>query len=338
MRQDGISVIICCYNSAKRIEPTLRHLAAQEVDSAINWEIILVDNNSSDNTSEEAKRISKELGLDSRFKLVQEPEPGLSSARHRGYSEAKYQIALMVDDDNSLSKNYLNTVVDTFKSDCSVGMVGGLGIPVTENNPPTWFNKYAYCFATGDQSESENAELLYGAGLALKLDVLDLLKKHGFQSLLTDRIGNSLISGGDTELCLAYRMAGYRLKYLRNISFEHHLPKERINWKYLQRLFFGFGMSKARIDLYTSALGGRPKPAEGTLPLWLDRLIYLLGGTLRNLPLILGARLFQFEGNDKLLEATAKLGHIKGLLDSRTDYKKMVSHVYKLKNDVQHGR
>jgi len=52
----GISVLVCTYNGAKRLEKTLAHLAAQVTNSTVEWEIILVDNNSTDNTSVIAKR------------------------------------------------------------------------------------------------------------------------------------------------------------------------------------------------------------------------------------------------------------------------------------------
>jgi len=50
--KDGISVVICCYNSASRLPATLQHIAEQSLDSEILWEIIIVDNASTDNTAE----------------------------------------------------------------------------------------------------------------------------------------------------------------------------------------------------------------------------------------------------------------------------------------------
>ena len=58
----GISIIICCYNSAKRLHETLKHLALQQVSDTIHWEVILVNNNSTDATTQIALEIWNGLG------------------------------------------------------------------------------------------------------------------------------------------------------------------------------------------------------------------------------------------------------------------------------------
>ncbi|MGB0368902.1 MAG: glycosyltransferase, partial [Flavobacteriales bacterium] len=277
-REEGISVIVCCYNSCKRITPTLEHLFKQEVSESFNWEIIVIDNNSTDDTANKSKQLYRNSGSAIPFRVIKEPNPGLSYARQAGFTASKHEIALMVDDDNWLSSNYLDGIWKTFQTDSTIGMVGGLGIPELSKPAPEWFEHYAYCYATGPQTTDAKpgiAEHLYGAGLALKLSVLDRLIANGFTSLLSDRIGNSLMSGGDTELCYAYRMAGVKLYYEPNITFQHELPQERINWSYLRRLFHGFGLTKARMDIYSACIEGKPIPVNGRLPFWFNRVFFL---------------------------------------------------------------
>ena len=308
------------------------------MESSLPWEIIVIDNDSSDSTSEIAKNIYQNSGSTIPFKIVQETKPGLSHARNRGFESAKFNIALMVDDDNSLCPTYLETAHNWF-SDPSVGMVGGIGIPVLEKKAPKWFERYDYCYATGQQAANHGDEVgsLYGAGLALRLDILALLKEKGFESLLSDRVGDSLISGGDTELCMAFRMAGFKLIYDSNLLFEHRLPSTRMNWNYLRRLFFGFGITKARLDIYNAAMDDRPMPEQGKIPMWINRAIYLTQQLLPDLPILSSGLLFAKEGNDRLLKALAKCGHIIGIIRCRKEYASMYAKLYDLRNKLKNA-
>ena len=337
MRGSGISVIICCYNSSERIEPTLNHIFKQEIESNFNWEIIVVDNNSKDDTAEKAHSIYKQSKSDIPFNVIQEPNPGLSNARHAGFNASQHNICLMVDDDNWLSANYLEGVYNSFQSNQEIGMVGGLGIPELSVDAPIWFKKYAYCYATQPQTKdgkSGYTEHLYGAGLALKLSVLDRLKTAGFKSLLSDRIGNSLMSGGDTELCFAFRMAGEKLYYNAEISFKHELPSSRINWNYLRRLFHGFGLTKSRMDIYTACIQNKPIPEDGKLPFWFNRAFYLWKQLLPKRLLLLQSKVQTLEGNDELLATIAKSAQIEGIVSLRKDYIKNYKQVYQLKSKL----
>ncbi len=79
----GVSIIICCYNSAHRLPKTLAHLKTQVVSQIIPWEVIVVDNASTDGTDQVAKTQWGELpGVP--FRVVNEPRPGLSNARNLG--------------------------------------------------------------------------------------------------------------------------------------------------------------------------------------------------------------------------------------------------------------
>jgi glycosyltransferase involved in cell wall biosynthesis len=330
-KKNGISVIVCCYNSAARIIPTLEHLVAQKMSTHIPWEIILIDNNSNDGTGNIAENYMQGHSSTIPFSVVPEPDPGLSNARSKGFQEAKYEIVLMVDDDNSLAPNYVEGIYLGFENEPNVGMVGGLGSAELENNPPKWFKDYAYCFAVGEQNPKEH---LYGAGLGLRMSALDRLRKAGFKSLLSDRTGSNLMSGGDTELCVAFRMAGYQLKYNPSLTFKHHLPDARINWTYLKRLFSGFGMSKARMDIYTTIMAKRPIPVRGKFPVWFDRCLFLISELLPQVSVLLRATLFLSEGDGKVLTTIAKLGQIRGIYAVRKNYEDMFIQVQQLSKNL----
>jgi glycosyltransferase involved in cell wall biosynthesis len=105
----GVSVIICCYNSALRLPETLKHLAFQDLDKTnIKWEVIIVDNACKDNSVEVASNEwLKYPNCTANFKIVTQSKPGLSYAREMGISESKYDLLLFCDDDNWFAPNLI---------------------------------------------------------------------------------------------------------------------------------------------------------------------------------------------------------------------------------------
>ena len=69
---NGISVVVFCYNSEKRIEETLKHIALQKFTRKIEWELIVIDNNSTDGTVSVTDKIWKTFGCDIPFKIISE--------------------------------------------------------------------------------------------------------------------------------------------------------------------------------------------------------------------------------------------------------------------------
>jgi glycosyltransferase involved in cell wall biosynthesis len=340
-RTQGVSVIICCYNSTLRLEPTLTHLFKQRISTTINWEIIVVNNNSTDNTVEKAKNLYAQTARDISFRIVEEDKPGLSYARNKGFETAQYDFVLMVDDDNWLSENYVQTVFDDLSENPKAAMVGGLGIAELEGSEPAWFKQYASCYATGPQAEAgdgpiRTSEELYGAGCALKLSVLQQIREHGFTNILSDRTGSNLMSGGDTELCYAFRLAGYDLLYDKRISFNHFLPQGRVNWKYLRKLFFGFGMTKTLMDIYSSAVKNNPIPTDNQrFPHWFNRTWFLLSELPKDAGVLLTGLLSNAEGNHRLLPALARLGQLETTIKFRHQLVDLHQQVETFKSKAQ---
>src|ERR1700710_953780 len=167
----GVTVIICCYNSAPRLKETLSALAAQTFRSSLPWEIVLVDNASTDDTAGLSLRLWDSFDTGVELRVVHEPMAGQVNARKRGISEANYSILLFCDDDNWLSPNYVQGVFTLLTGDPRIAACGGKGIPVFETEKPEWFDEYAEAFATGSQElNKEDGRILslYGAGLAIK--------------------------------------------------------------------------------------------------------------------------------------------------------------------------
>jgi len=335
-------VVICCYNSSDRLEKTLQHILNQQTHGRLQWEIIVVNNNSSDNTSIVANDILASARQQIPFIIVDEPEPGLSNARRKGYETSKYEYLLLVDDDNWLVSSYIQNVFDLFEELPAVGIIGGWGEPEFEETPPIWFSEFASCYALGQQAEVEEGKtwaeclLVYGAGLAMRMSAYDTLKEAGYSSILSDRKGGALISGGDTELCMAMNLGPYKVIYDNRLKFKHLMPAGRINWKYLKKLTHGFGRATVKTHIYDCFINGIPMPeTEMRFPLWLDRYFFLLKEYPRYWKYILFGGLNGRKGDAEYLTYLGWKGRLAELRDLKEQYESDFRQVYSLTESLK---
>lgn len=250
---NGISVIICCYNSERTIKRTLEHLSTQNNLQNISWEIIIVDNNCSDKTAEIVLLFKKEHPK-MNIHLVHEPQPGLIFARNMGINTALYDIIQFCDDDNFLFENYLSTMWNIMQNE-KIGACGGKGIAMFDSGTivPDWFYTIQASYACGEQSNGTRyVTALYGAGLCVRKSILSNIKQLGLKYMLTGRNGNLQLSGDDTELCCFIRKMGFQLYYTPTANFYHCLSSSRLNIEYAQKMFYGFGVAIPVIDLYNN--------------------------------------------------------------------------------------
>lgn len=254
---EGVSIIVCCYNSVDRLPRTIEHLSKQQVPDNIPWEVIVVDNASIDDTSQVAQELWEEYGHPTSFRIIEEKKAGLSFARHAGFSNAKYEYCLFCDDDNWLSSKYVVEVYRILSDNTEIGVLGGKGEAVFESEQPKWFERYKGYYAVGPQSQMASGPSfkghVYGAGMVIRKSAYYTLLAGGFESLLNDRKGNSLMSGGDTELCLALAIKGYSIQYDERLNFRHFISKNRVTLNYLIKLTSSIGASWLSLHPYLYA-------------------------------------------------------------------------------------
>ncbi len=257
--EKGVSLVICCYNSTGVIRQTLKSIINQKVPANIPWEVIVVDNASTDNTSDFVQSFWNDHNCLTPFKIVSEPEPGLTAARQKGFDTAKYEYVLFCDDDNRLDKDFVSIVNEIMSGNEEIGVLGGQSKAEYDLLLPGWFNDWKSSFAVGSQSDSEGDVTLtrgfvWGAAMTVRKKAWKKLISEGFRSSLTDRKGNSLSAGGDTEICYALRNEGWKIWYDPRLKFKHELTEERLKWNYLKKLFRGFGEASVGLDKYLKIL------------------------------------------------------------------------------------
>lgn len=258
---NGISVIICCYNSVPRLPATLRHLAAQEA-GALAWEVVLVDNNSTDATADVARQQWQQLGSPAPLAVVAEPRPGLSMARAAGLAAAHFDLVVFCDDDNWLAADYLRQAHELMQQDAQTGILGGLNTAVADGPLPAWFQQVEHAYACGPQADQDgevSPERLYvaGAGMVVRRRIFAELARAGFQSQLLDRKGEELSSGGDTELCFATALLGYKVVYSSRLKLFHYMEAKRLTWDYLINLNNGHARSYYKLQFYKQAYANK---------------------------------------------------------------------------------
>ena len=267
MDKAGFSVLICCYNSARRLSPTLQALAGQQQlpDAQFAVEVLVIDNASKDDTSAVAESLLGAPDFPHAGRVLYQAVPGKSHALELGLREAQYRYIVIVDDDNWLAPDYLLRAYSIMEGNSRIGALGGVGSPVCEVSPPAWFPQFAIDYAASRQAPHEGdithePGFLYGAGSVIRRAAWLGVREADFHSLLTGRNGSNLSSGEDNELCYALALAGYRIWYDERLKFRHFIPAERLRWEYVCRLYRGNVKSEVNLRPYRHLLHHRAVP------------------------------------------------------------------------------
>ena len=325
----GLSLILCTHNGASRLPETLAHLKLQKLPRT-SCEVLLIDNASTDNTAKVALSFWGDAHIP--LRVVQEPKLGLQRARERGLQEARYDFLAFVDDDNWLSPDWVQIANEVLTNDPSIGALGSICEPVFEVPEPEWFGDFhsSYAILTdADLKRFEGSpEYLYGAGLCIRRRAWTQLIQGGFHSLLADRVGRRLSGGGDTELTLAIRFAGWTIRVEPRLRLQHFMPAERLRWEYLRRLQRGYGASQALLDAYSThnlsmKLGFLPKLGQ----LWWCQAGRSLFRLMRRPDAVFAALTSTAENRRDVIAIEQLFGRLLGMLQLRGRYGQSRRHV-----------
>ena len=250
---EQVSVIICCYNSANRINDTLLHLGKQNTRN-IKWEVLIINNAATDDTSKVAAESWKKIGLTSvPFKIIDEPIPGLVHARNRGILEAASDLLIFCDDDNWLYPDYIYNAYTIAQENPGLGLFSpSKCYGVYEIAPKDWFLKRKDMVAVYDVNVNKTASsatddvFCGGAGMCMDrsfgLKYIEFARHNPLRALL-DRKGEGLLSGGDTDFNYGAYALGYKTGLFTKLKLEHYIPKQRISRKYLLDLKYAMAYS-----------------------------------------------------------------------------------------------
>ena len=244
------TVCICTYNGAARVGDVLAALARQTLDRN-EWEVLVIDNASTDGTGEVAGRFIKEK-LGGCGRVVREEQPGLSFARARAAREAHGEIICFLDDDNIPAPDFVAAAIQAFAERPRVGVIGGKVLPRWETKPTPLAEAVApFALAICDLGETAQrmdavGGGIVGAGLCVRRNVLrDIFACSTLTRTVTDRKGTNLVGGGDLAISIIARQLGWECWYVPTLQIEHVLPASRMDKKYLLRLYEGIGRGQS---------------------------------------------------------------------------------------------
>src|SRR5271166_3329805 len=264
-----VSVILCTYNRAQSLIKALESVAAQTLPESVEWEVLVVDNNSSDQTHEVVEDFCRRNPR--RFRYVFEPNQGLSYARNSGVREARGDVLAFVDDDVTVEPGWLENLTAPLLNGEWAGS-GGMTLPPGTFTPPRWlapdgpYNMLgvlcAY-FNLGDQA-CDLDEAPYGTNMAFRKQMFE---KYGEFRIDLDRCGGNTMSNGDTEFGRRLMKAGERLRYEPSAVVRHPVPEGRVTKKYFLVWWFDYGRAFVREWGPKPAVLGIPRPYFNILKL-----------------------------------------------------------------------
>lgn len=243
-----ISVILCSYNRCQSLAKALESVAASTLPESVEWEVLVVDNNSRDQTREVVEGFCRRHPR--RLRYLFEPQQGKSYALNAGIREAKGEILAFMDDDVTVDPRWLDNLTAPLRNGEWAGS-GGRTVPAQTFTPPDWlaldgpYNTLHILCATfdlGDQSlELDRAP--FGTNMAFRKEMFE--KYGGFRTDLGPSPGSEM-RNEDTEFGRRLLAAGERLRYEPSAVVYHMVPEGRTNKEFFLTWWFDFGRAVAR--------------------------------------------------------------------------------------------
>jgi glucosyl-dolichyl phosphate glucuronosyltransferase len=237
-----VSVVICTYNRADLLPAAINDVLAQNDPQTPPFELLVVDNNSTDATRAVVERAG---ARDERVRYLREPQQGLSHARNAGIAAAGAPVIAFTDDDVRVGPDWLSTIMRTVLANPGVSVVGGKVLPVWPAPPPRWLTADHWGpLALVDYGEhpvrvdAGNPLCLVGANLAIVRRAFDLV--GGFAADV-QRVRDSVGSSEDHEFLLRLFGAGEFGIYDPRIVIHADVQPNRLERAYHRRWHTGHG-------------------------------------------------------------------------------------------------
>lgn len=255
-----ISVIVCTYNRAATLERCLAHLTAQQVPAEVNWEVVVVDNNSTDHTSQIAKSAAAGK-LPVRYS--REANQGLCYARNRGLADARGALVAYIDDDIFTDPAWLSGMVSAFReTECDAA--GGPIHLDTEGKPlPLWLSRTLWGYLGYiDHGEERivldgNRHYPHGGNMAFRREVFD---RTGAFDVRIGRVGNELFKGSETEFFRRLTLTGAKIIYEPKAKVRHLIKPKELSKRHFRILQLRDGEQRAHTEtvVYRRTVMGVP--------------------------------------------------------------------------------
>ena len=242
MKIEFISVLIATHNRCESLKETIKTLLGQEQDGTFEYEIIVVDNNSSDATKQVVEELMK--GHPGKLKYAFESKQGKSFAINKGVGLSKGGIIACTDDDCLADPGWLKNIARAFREK-DWDILCGKVIPVFQDPVPEWLDfsinifqgPYVY-FDLGENFLDHSQKKFFPPGANM------IMKKKSYFVYGEYSLGTR---AQDTEFCYSWSQKGAKFLYSPDVVIRHVTPKSRLNKDYIRKWHFLSGKNSSHI-------------------------------------------------------------------------------------------
>jgi succinoglycan biosynthesis protein ExoM len=258
----SLTVCICTFNRCDRLKPLVSDLRKQT--SPIPFDILVINNNSTDQTEEVLQKLTEEEGIPLRY--VTESEQGISYARNRAISEClDKEFMLFMDDDETPAEGLINAAIDALINENADCVGGRIEVCFGETERPHWFSDSLMGFLGkhdyGTQALwiSDKSKPLWTGNIAYNMAIFKDNPSLRFD-LRYNRKGEGVGGGEDVVMFGQLVDRKYRIRYRPEMIVNHHIDNWKIKRSYFLKLHFRAGINQGRYELeeYGKTIFGIP--------------------------------------------------------------------------------
>lgn len=264
-----LTVIVPTYNRAQSLRKTLDSLSAATLPPDFEVDVIVVDNNSTDNTSQLVQEMTRGI-VAAGIRYLFEPRQGRSHAVNAGLRIADGDLISTIDDDSQIAKDWYIEVQKLFRDRWEeLDFVGGKILPNLEADLPAWgepLKEGALCWRDFGEHEwgyDQNSPIITGAHGIFKKSIFDTI---GFYNEALGVKGKGFLGGEDEVLYDQLMEGGFRGIYHPKLVVYHDVPARRLTKAFYRRWLIGVGRSRRLADLHYRRISG---PRVFGIPRWM---------------------------------------------------------------------
>lgn len=246
-----LSLIVATYNRSASLIRALESVAQQNAPAS-EWECVVINNNSTDDTQERfAEFVAAHPDLN--IRMVTELRQGLSFARNRGIRESEAEYIAIIDDDERISPDFITSYISLFDSTPDAVAAGGSIVAEYPSGRPRWMSHFterpiANTMYFGDKvREFPEGRIPGGGNMAMRRSAV---RRYGVFDTSLGYVGESLVGGEECDLFERLRIAEAKYYYVPTAVMYHIIPPEKLTANYLSRLSYNIGVSQLRRALY----------------------------------------------------------------------------------------
>lgn len=219
-----ISTVICTFNRANILPICLEHIIRQDLPPD-KFEVIIINNNSTDNTESVVNDFLTGYSGNVRFRYFVEKKPGLSAARNRGIKESNGEYINFIDDDALLPESYESTLHSIIVKNPEIAGFGGKIMPKYFSHEPAWMSFFTWGLVSkhdlGEKPLKYTKTGLYptGCNMTYKKSVLDAV--GGFDEALLRRCD-------DKYIAYEIKKKNFEIWYFPELALEHYIDEDRL--------------------------------------------------------------------------------------------------------------